>query len=135
MTGSTPAITIAPLIVMAIAAPQNTVVVNTVAHSYVAYSALPTTTITTISTTTAGSICQMAPRLSWFAQVGRRASGALANLGHWEHCGCRSAVRQRRLLSFYSISMPAVCVDRRRLSGPTSGLLSLSRAGGYPRAS
>eukprot|EP01046_Picozoa_sp_COSAG06_P019745 COSAG06_NODE_1418_length_9522_cov_19.681312_7_plen_109_part_00 len=30
---------------------------------------------------TAGSICQMAPRLSWFAQVGRRASGALTNLG------------------------------------------------------
>ena len=87
------------------------------------------------TTTTAGSICQMAPRLSWFAQVGRRASGALANLGRWEHCGCRSAVRQRRLLSFYSISMPAVCVDRRRLSRPTSRLLSPSRAGGYPRAS
>ena len=51
----------------------------------------------------------------------------------WEHCRCRSAVRQRRLLSFYSISMHAVFVDRHRLSGPTSGLLSLSRAGGYPR--
>ena len=64
--------------------PQNTVVVNIVAHSYDAYSALPTTTIATIPTFTAGSICRMAPRLSWFAQAGRHAPGALTNLGRCE---------------------------------------------------